>query len=105
VQYKAPQGSEKGGAYWDIGRVSKVVEGGSLVEFEDYEEVKGSRGQNSTFEHWRLTDDIFEAPVSELVILTCQENNDHITVEISQLDRIANDVEAKADRARRNGPP
>jgi hypothetical protein len=101
VSYKAPQGCEKGGAYWDIGRVTKVTERGSLVEFEDFEEVKGSEEQSTNFEHWRATGETFGAPVNELIVLTCQETNQTITVETTELKKVADAVEAEADRARR----
>jgi hypothetical protein len=104
VSYKAPHGTEKGGAYWDICRVTKVTERGSLVEFEDFEEVKGSEMQPSViFEHWRATGETFGAPVNELIVLTCQETitNQQITVETPELKKIADAVEAEADRARR----
>jgi hypothetical protein len=101
VSYKAPQGCEKGGAYWDIGRVTKVTERGSLVEFEDFEEVKGSEEQSTNFEHWRATGETFGAPVNELIVLTCQETNQKITVETTELKKVADAVEDEADRARR----
>jgi hypothetical protein len=108
VRYLAPQGStnQKGGAYWDIGRVIKVIQAGSMVEFEDYEEVndvRGSKRHDGTFEHWRstATGNSFEAPVSELIVLTCQEHDENIIVETTHLWRVAHEVEKAADRARR----
>lgn len=105
VKYQAPSNGDKGGSYWDIGRVSTVSQDGSTVDFEDYEEVnvesRGSTKPDTTFEHWRSTGESFEAPVRELVVLTCQEHDDTITIETTHLWVVADEVEAQADRARR----
>ena len=92
VKHQAAKDGEKGGVYWDIGRIGTVQGGGEVVNCEDFEELGGGE---SGLERWQLTGDVWEAPVDELILITCREQDSIIMIRTEQIEATAQELEVQ----------